>query len=117
MWTGRDAYLVSWSVDDTTTSVAVHCHTWLSFVTACPPLLQVVGNVVQRDPIHAVNILRFAMRASEVAATVARPDLEDGSPLQLRIGVWQDTHHKACGRIRIMGCVAGLRLSGNHSGE
>ena len=41
---------------------------------------------MSRDPQHAANIVRFALRVSEVASTISRPDVDDGSTLQLRIG-------------------------------
>ena len=43
-------------------------------------------NLTPRDPDHAATMVRFALRAQEEAAKVLRPDLQDGSTLQLRIG-------------------------------
>ena len=43
-------------------------------------------NLTPRDPDHAATMVRFALRAQEEAAKVLRPDLKDGSTLQLRIG-------------------------------
>ncbi|GAX76026.1 hypothetical protein CEUSTIGMA_g3469.t1 [Chlamydomonas eustigma] len=47
----------------------------------------VAGNLTILDQEHAANIVRFALRAQEEAAQVFRPDFEDGSTLQLRIGI------------------------------
>ena len=35
---------------------------------------------------HAATMIRFAIRAQAEAAKVPRPDLDDGSTLQMRIG-------------------------------
>ena len=48
----------------------------------------VAGNLFDPDPQHAATMTRFALRAREEAAKVLRPDVEDGSTVQLRIGVW-----------------------------
>ena len=53
------------------------------------------ANLLSPDPNHAANVVRFALRAQEEAAKVLRPDLDDGSTLQIRIGEWlpQAKHH------------------------
>ena len=39
---------------------------------------------------HSSSQVRFALRAREEAAKVPRPDVEDGSVLQMRVGEWVD---------------------------
>ena len=46
----------------------------------------VAANLVERDRHHAATMVRFALRAQQEAAKVPRPDVEDGSPLQMRVG-------------------------------
>ena len=46
----------------------------------------VAANLVERDRHHAATMVRFALRAQQEAAKVPRPDAEDGSPLQMRVG-------------------------------
>ena len=46
----------------------------------------VAGNLMVKDPGHAAAMIRFALRAQEEASKVPRPDLDDGSTLQMRIG-------------------------------
>jgi hypothetical protein len=46
----------------------------------------VAGNLVTYDSKHAATVIRFAMRAQQEASKVPRPDMDDGSTLQLRIG-------------------------------
>ena len=48
----------------------------------------VAANLFEPDPCHAATILRFALRAQEEAAKVARPDAQDGSSVLMRIGEW-----------------------------
>ncbi len=45
----------------------------------------VAANLVCMDAQHAATMVRFALRAQE-AGKVPRPDTEDGSTLQLRMG-------------------------------
>lgn len=44
------------------------------------------ANLLVPDPGHAATAVRFALRAQEEAAKVPRPDVQDGSTLQMRIG-------------------------------
>lgn len=46
----------------------------------------VAANLIVDEPAHAALIVRFALRAQEEAAKVLRPDANDGSTLQMRIG-------------------------------
>jgi hypothetical protein len=46
----------------------------------------VASNLVSFDSEHAATMIRFAMRVQQEVAKVPRPDRDDGSPLQLRIG-------------------------------
>ena len=46
----------------------------------------VAANLLVPDPDHAATAVRFALRAREEAFTVPRPDMDDGSTLQMRIG-------------------------------
>ena len=46
----------------------------------------VAGNLTTYDSKHAATVIRFAMRAQQEASKVPRPDMKDGSTLQLRIG-------------------------------
>ena len=46
----------------------------------------VAANLVSQDPQHAATMIRFALRAQEEASKVPRPDTDDGSVLQMRIG-------------------------------
>ena len=47
----------------------------------------VAANLFVHDPQHAATMVRFALRAQEEAAKVPRPDVDDGSTLQIRIGM------------------------------
>ena len=38
------------------------------------------------DPKHAAMMISFALRAQEEAAKVPRPDTDEGSTLQMRVG-------------------------------
>ena len=44
------------------------------------------GNLLVPDADHAATMVRFALRVQEEVAKVPRPDLHDGTPLQMRIG-------------------------------
>ena len=44
------------------------------------------ANLLSPDANHAATAVRFALRAQEEAGKVPRPDLSDGSTLQMRIG-------------------------------
>ena len=46
----------------------------------------VAANLFVPDPHHAATMAKFALRARQEAAKVPRPDLEDGSTLQMRMG-------------------------------
>ena len=46
----------------------------------------VASNLHTSDPQHAVTMIRFALRAQEEVAKVPRPDKDDGSALQMRVG-------------------------------
>ena len=46
----------------------------------------VASNLSVRDPKHAATMISFALRALEEAEKVPRPDTNDGSTLQMRIG-------------------------------
>lgn len=48
----------------------------------------VASNLFVKDPQHAATMVRFAKRAQEEAAKVPRPDVGDGSTLEMRIGEW-----------------------------
>lgn len=67
------------------------CLTCATSFAPCPVLpagdaYVVAGNLVCHDRNHAATILRFALRAQQEAARVPRPDVKDGTPVQLRIG-------------------------------
>ena len=42
--------------------------------------------MVEKDPDHAATMVRFALRAQQEVAKVPRPDADDGSTLQMRMG-------------------------------
>ena len=46
----------------------------------------VAANLFEPDPQHAATMARFALRAQQEVAKVLRPDAEDGSTLQMRMG-------------------------------
>ena len=46
----------------------------------------VAANLFTKDKGHAASAIRFAIRAQEEASKVPRPDVDDGSTLQMRIG-------------------------------
>ena len=46
----------------------------------------VAANLFEPDPQHAATMARFALRARQEAAKVPRPDTDDGSTLQMRMG-------------------------------
>ena len=50
----------------------------------------VAANLLTSDPGHAATVVRFALRAQQEAAKVPRPDMDDGSTLQMRIGEWRE---------------------------
>ena len=47
------------------------------------------ANLLSKDDRHAAMMVRFAIRAQEEASKVLRPDVDDGSTLQMRIGLFQ----------------------------
>ena len=61
-------------------------------VSLTPPCLSALrsyvmaANLLVPDPDHAATVTRFALRAQQEAAKVLRPDVDDGSTLQMRIG-------------------------------
>ena len=46
----------------------------------------VASNLSVKDPQHAATMIKFALRSQEEAAKVPRPDTDDGSTLQMRVG-------------------------------
>ena len=46
----------------------------------------VAANLLEKDPHHAATMVRFALRAQQEVAKVPRPDADDGSTLQMRMG-------------------------------
>ena len=58
----------------------------------------VAANLFVPDPHHAATMAKFALRARQEAAKVPRPDLDDGSTLQMRMGEGCRGHMSAWGR-------------------
>ena len=60
----------------------------------------VAANLFKVNQNHAAMMIKFALRAQEEAAKVPRPDVDDGSTLQMRIGACQGVGHwSQCGRM------------------
>ena len=57
----------------------------------------VAANLFVPDPHHAATMAKFALRARQEAAKVPRPDLDDGSTLQMRMGEGCRGHMSAWG--------------------
>ena len=59
----------------------------------------VAANLLTSDPGHAATVVRFALRAQQEAAKVPRPDMDDGSTLQMRIGERREGGQWAAGAV------------------
>ncbi|GAX81331.1 hypothetical protein CEUSTIGMA_g8762.t1 [Chlamydomonas eustigma] len=68
----------------------------------------VAANLVVEDSQHAASMVRFAIRAQEEAGKVLRPDVDDGSNIQLRIGIHSGPAMSGIiGKIRRRFCLFG----------